>query len=174
MSVPRPGPSSTSVSFAGVRNKYFAALLSPTTSVRHRVELSGRPIGSAPFRVYEYSLGARWGDIEDGTWELLLYAGPMELDEVAQYEREFSRAMDLGWPVIRQISKVLLHLFVALYEVVPNYGWVIVIFGVIVKILVYPLTHKSYESAAKMQEIQPKIMALREKYGVREPPPEDE
>lgn len=152
------------VRFAGVRNKYFGILLSPSSGKRHEVQIYGRPISREPFRDYGFSLGTRWGAVEGAQWSLLLYAGPLELDELAGYEREFSRAMDLGWPVIRQISKVLLHLFVALHEFVPNYGWVIVLFGVIVKILVYPLTHKSYESAARMQEVQPKLMALREKY----------
>ena len=40
----------------------------------------------------------------------------------------------------------------------------IVLFALVVKLLVYPLTHKSYESASKMQALQPKITALREKY----------
>lgn len=153
-----------SVRWAGVRNKYFAVMLSPSVEARHRVQLNGRPLGYAPFREYEFALGTRWGNVEDGAWEMLLYAGPLELEGVARYERDFSRAMDLGFPVIRDIAKFLLYVFAAAYQYIPNYGWVIVAFGVVVKILVYPLTHKSYESAAKMQEVQPKLAALREKH----------
>ena len=154
-----------SVQWAGVRNKYFLCALAPESQARHRVALSGRPLAQPPYREYEFVLGTRWGDVvDDGPWRLLLYLGPLDLEQVSRYESDFDRAMDLGFPVIRQIATVLLMLFVAAYAIIPNYGWVIVAFGVIVKILVYPLTHKSYESAARMQELQPKIAALREKY----------
>ena len=152
------------VQWAGVRNKYFLCALAPESKARHRVALSGKPLVQAPYRKYEFALGTRWGDVEDEHWRLLLYLGPLDLEEVSRYESDFERAMDLGFPVVRQIATVLLLLFVAAYAIIPNYGWVIVAFGVIVKILVYPLTHKSYESAARMQELQPKIAALREKY----------
>ncbi len=152
------------VRWAGLRSKYFSVLLSPTIEARHRVVLKGRPIVDEPFRDYEFALGTRWGDVESGEWQLLLYAGPLMLEEVASYERDFALVMDLGFPVIRDIAKFLLHVFAAAYQFIPNYGWVIVAFGVTVKILVYPLTHKSYESAAKMQEVQPKLAALREKH----------
>ncbi|MDA1044470.1 MAG: membrane protein insertase YidC, partial [Verrucomicrobia bacterium] len=152
------------VRWVGVRSKYFSVLLSPSIEARQRVELQGRPLSYEPFREYEFALGTRWGDVESGDWQLLLYAGPLELEGVASYDRDFTLAMDLGFPVIRDIAKFLLYVFAAAYEFIPNYGWVIVAFGVTVKILVYPLTHKSYESAAKMQEVQPKLVALREKH----------
>jgi YidC/Oxa1 family membrane protein insertase len=152
------------VRWAGVRSKYFTVLLSPLIEARHRVVLQGKPLSYAPFRDYEFALGTRWGDVESEEWQLLLYAGPLELEGVAGYDRDFTLAMDLGFPVIRDIAKFLLYVFAAAYEYIPNYGWVIVAFGVVVKILVYPLTHKSYESAAKMQEVQPKLVALREKH----------
>ena len=152
------------VRWVGVRSKYFTVLMSPSNEARHRVVLQGRPLSYEPFREYEVALGTRWGDVEDGEWQLLLYAGPLELEEMASYERDFPLAMDLGFPIIRDLAKFLLYVFAAGYQFIPNYGWVIVAFGVVVKILVYPLTHKSYESAAKMQEVQPKLMALREKH----------
>ena len=52
----------------------------------------------------------------------------------------------------------------ATHQFIPNYGLIIVLFAIVIKIIVYPLTHKTYESAAKMQEVQPKITALRDKY----------
>ncbi len=153
-----------SVGWVGVRSKYFLCALAPESEARHRVTLYGAPNTQPPYRDYGFTLGTRWGDIEDGVWRHLVYLGPLDLEQVGRYDRDFDRAMDLGFPVVRQIATVLLTLFVAAYAIIPNYGWVIVAFGVVVKILVYPLTHKSYESAARMQELQPKIAALREKY----------
>ncbi|HJP33776.1 MAG TPA: membrane protein insertase YidC [Candidatus Latescibacteria bacterium] len=152
------------VHWVGLRNKYFAVMASPSNENRHEIVMHGRPLSYAPFREYEFSLGTRWGGLEEREWKLLLYAGPLGLEQVSRYERDFVMALDLGFPVIRDIAKLLLYVFGAAYEFIPNFGWVIVAFGVAVKILVYPLTHKSYESAAKMQEVQPKLAALKEKY----------
>ena len=51
-----------------------------------------------------------------------------------------------------------------MHEYIPNYGFVLIIFSFLIKILVYPLTKKSYQSTAAMQVVQPEINALREKY----------
>ena len=72
--------------------------------------------------------------------------------------------MSLGVAPIRFISRAVLFSLVALYEVIPNYGIVLIIFSVIVKLLVYPLTKKSYQSMKAMQVLQPEVLSLREKY----------
>ena len=146
--------------WAGVRNKYFFSSVVPTTPSRYSVELQAEY--AVPVPEYDYRIGFRLS--RNGTWEGLLYIGPLDYEELILYEAELERAMDLGFPIVREISKVLIVLFVEAYQIVPNYGWVIVLFAVVVKILVYPLTHKSYESASKMQELQPKVAALKEKY----------
>ncbi|MFW5801305.1 MAG: membrane protein insertase YidC, partial [Spirochaeta sp.] len=65
----------------------------------------------------------------------------------------------LGW--FEGILKALLE---AIYRVVPNYGVAIVIMTLLVKLLLWPLTKKSFESNAKSQALQPKIKEMREKY----------
>ena len=57
-----------------------------------------------------------------------------------------------------------IHAFSALHNVLPNYGFVIIVFSVLVKVILFPLTRKSTESMGKMQEIQPQMTALREKH----------
>jgi YidC/Oxa1 family membrane protein insertase len=49
-------------------------------------------------------------------------------------------------------------------HVVPNYGWAIVVMTVLIKLLLLPLTHKSYVSMRKMQELNPKMQAVRERW----------
>jgi YidC/Oxa1 family membrane protein insertase len=51
-----------------------------------------------------------------------------------------------------------------LHEFIPNYGYVLIVFSIAVKLLVYPLTKKSYQSTAAMQQIQPEVAALKEKH----------
>ena len=72
--------------------------------------------------------------------------------------------MDFGWSFIRPISKGVLYSLTRMHDYIPNYGVVLIIFSLLVKILVYPLTKKSYQSTSAMQEIQPEVNKLREKF----------
>jgi len=72
--------------------------------------------------------------------------------------------LSFGVAPIRFISRAVLFSLVALYGVIPNYGIVLIIFSVIVKLLVYPLTKKSYQSMKAMQVLQPEVTSIRDKY----------
>ena len=149
--------------WAGIRNKYFLISYIPVDrEQRSRVVLQGDHQGSNLLPDYSFQIGRRLE--RSGSWHNTIYLGPLNYDELIGYEAELEQAIDFGWPIVSQISRFLLILFIATYQYVPNYGWIIVLFAVVIKIIVYPLTHKTYESAAKMQELQPKITALREKY----------
>lgn len=65
----------------------------------------------------------------------------------------------LGW--LENILKFILQLIV---RVIPNYGIAIIILTILVKALLWPLTHKSYQSTARMQSLAPKVQEIKEKY----------
>jgi len=96
---------------------------------------------------------------------LSLYLGPLEYDKIKSINRELERVMNFGWGFIRPISKGVLFILKKLHEFIPNYGYVLILFSFAVKLLVYPLTKKSYQSTAAMQKLQPEITALRDKLG---------
>jgi YidC/Oxa1 family membrane protein insertase len=77
----------------------------------------------------------------------------MQFDEIA------SRSVLIGWLV--EILKFFLELF---HRLIPNYGVAIILVTILLKVLLFPLTRKSYESTARMQTLQPKMTELREKY----------
>ena len=95
---------------------------------------------------------------------LSLYLGPLEYDKVKAINRGLERVMNFGWGFIRPISKGVLFVLKKMHEFIPNYGYVLILFSFAVKLLVYPLTKKSYQSTAAMQQLQPEIAALKEKH----------
>ena len=70
----------------------------------------------------------------------------LNLDDVVESSRLW------GW--LEWILKKLLLLF---YQLIPNYGVAIILLTILIKVLTFPITKKSHQSTARMQEIQPKI-----------------
>lgn len=93
-----------------------------------------------------------------------LYLGPLEYSRIKALGVDLDSIMNFGWSLIRPISKLVHFLLIKMNTVIPNYGVVLILFSLLIKIVVYPLTKKSYESTQKMQAVQPQLNALKEKY----------
>jgi len=93
-----------------------------------------------------------------------IYLGPLDYFRLKEYDIELEKMIDLGMRWLRPISVGILYAFTQLHSFIPNYGWVIVIFSILVKILLHPLTKKSYSSMKKMQDLQPELNALKDKH----------
>lgn len=98
-----------------------------------------------------------------GETHLAFYAGPKERLQLAESYDGFQRLIDYGFFGI--IAEPLAAFMTFLYaNVASNYGVVIIILTILIKILFYPLTHKSFSSMKQMQDLQPQMKALQEKY----------
>jgi YidC/Oxa1 family membrane protein insertase len=91
-----------------------------------------------------------------------LYLGPRELGILKQLGKNLERAITFGWTDI--IAKPLLYLLRFFNQYIHNYGVSIILLTILIKILFWPLTHKSYKSMKEMQKLQPRMAKLREKY----------
>ncbi len=90
------------------------------------------------------------------------YWGPKEQEALKRADVRLERALDFGW--FSFLAKPLLVFLRWLYNYTHNYGVAIIILTVIIKILFWPLTHKSFKSMQVMKKIQPKMAQIREKY----------
>ena len=72
--------------------------------------------------------------------------------------------MNFGFSLIRPISLGVLWLLKYFYGWFPNYGVVLILFSLVVKIVVFPLTKKSHQSSKEMQALQPEVSKLKEKH----------
>jgi len=95
-----------------------------------------------------------------------LFVGPLDHKLLKSYENGLENIMSLGWAwVIRPLAEyVFLPLFIGIHYVVPNWGFVIIIFSIIIKIALHPLTRSSMKSMKKMQALQPMIKEIQEKH----------
>lgn len=96
------------------------------------------------------------------TFSQRIFAGPKDIDILKMQGSQLEEVIDLGW--FSAIAKPFLFTLKFFYKYVGNYGLAIIIITVILKILFYPLTHKSYKSMKEMQKLQPKMEKLKEKH----------
>jgi YidC/Oxa1 family membrane protein insertase len=91
-----------------------------------------------------------------------VYAGPKELRTLKAANSRLEKAVNFGWfDVIAQPLLVCLKFF---YRFTHNYGVAIILLTLLIKILFWPLTHKSYVSMQAMKKLQPKMAKIKEKY----------
>ena len=91
-----------------------------------------------------------------------LYLGPRDMGVLKQLGKTLERAITFGWTDI--IAKPLLYLLRFFNQYIHNYGVSIILLTILIKILFWPLTHKSYKSMKEMQKLQPRMAKIREKY----------
>ena len=140
-----------------IRTKYFITALVPKKPAPGSEVLAIEENGNRRFDV-----GVFFN--VDRPFFYALYLGPLEYGRIKQLGNSLDQTMNFGWAFIRPISKAVHWFLLFLHNYIPNYGFVLIVFSVFIKILVYPLTHKSYVSTKKMQAIQPMLNDLREKH----------
>jgi YidC/Oxa1 family membrane protein insertase len=99
---------------------------------------------------------------DDARFGYLLYFGPRDLDILEKIDYQLEKAVDFGFFGI--IARPLLEVLKFFYHYVGNYGVAIILLTCIIKILFWPLTHKSYQSMKSMQTLQPEMQKIREKF----------
>lgn len=96
-------------------------------------------------------------------WEFDSYVGPKQLGLLREVGRGLDETINFGWFGV--ISRPLLWLLVQIYGFVGNFGLAIILLTLLIKLLTYPLTQKSFVSMQEMKKIGPEIKSLEKKYG---------
>lgn len=152
-----------------VRTKYFiAALMHKNADISEGIYFSGEGIQKKDYvqRLYNFGYNVHYQNNIDGD-TFRIYIGPLDISELKIYNNELDElVMNNGWyeHMFRLISLVILKMLQFFHSFIPNYGIVIIIFSILVKVILYPLTKKSYSSMKDMQKIQPLMAEIREKY----------
>lgn len=95
--------------------------------------------------------------------ESTLYIGPELSGLLSQVDPTLTHTIDYGW--LAPVSIFLFWIMTAIFSVVGNWGWTIILITLLIKIVFFALSDKSYKSMAKMREAQPRIKQLQERYG---------
>jgi YidC/Oxa1 family membrane protein insertase len=164
---PKEDPSGQT-EWVALRNKYFAVAIMSQDKKATGAYLEGEYLSAADAGAIEqYSIALKYPfkNTINETAKISTYIGPLEFSTIKGYDRELDQIMSLGWSWIRPITEyIFIPLFRFLHSFITNYGLVIIIFSIIIKTVLHPLTKSSMNSMRRMQKLQPMMTEIREKY----------
>lgn len=158
-----PGP----ITWVAAKNKYFiVGLLTPA--------------GDAPFSEVTVTGGVRTGrratqaegvavePIRNGTFAFELYTGPQEWRRLVALGRDFENSNPYGGfmqGVVQPFATIVMRILLWMRATLNlSYGWVLVIFGVVIRLLLWPLNQKAMRTSMKMSRLQPELTDIQKRY----------
>lgn len=103
--------------------------------------------------------------VNNKEYKFSFYFGPNSYNVMKDYDMEFQELIPLGWSLFRWISRfIIIPTFDFLGGFINNYGLIILLLTIFIKLIIFPFTYKSYISMAKMRILKPEVDALNEKY----------
>ncbi len=172
-------PHDQPVDWVAAKNKYFAQILTPEGGaeglrVRARRALTPREAAEPGLAVRKMTAVDEVGAAavfasqnlapgEKLERKVTYYVGPKKFSELHAMALHQVDVMEFGdW--IKPISKLLLKVLNGIHQFIPNYGIAIILLTIIVRVVFWPVTHKSTESMKRMSALQPMMKAINDKY----------
>ncbi len=157
------------ISYIAYRQHFFTSILltdSPFQKARFEVEnlVEDEEIDTVFTKTFASTIPL---DLKAGelNYNMNWYYGPSDYKILNDYDRNLDEIIPLGWGIFGWINKYLfIPFFAFLSGVLPSYGLAIIAMTIVVRIVLSPVTYKSYLSQAKMKILRPEINEISEKY----------
>ncbi len=158
------------VAWVASKSKFFTQIMKamqPTDGAILTAELSTDPEHGETIHDFNTALRTRLSGLDSYTYQL--YLGPLDFRQLRKFDAKTYDMVDTGFRFIRWFSDpfvkyIILPFFWFFGGLIGNMGVTIILFAVVIKIVLYPLTKKSFESMAAMRELQPEMEAIKEKH----------
>ena len=156
--------------WVGVKSKYFlvAALAVQANQAQFggAIAVGGPRTGKAATRA---SVALTMSVPPAGAFGYQVFIGPLQYRELAALGHGLDDANPYGWgifrPIIQPVSVFVVNILLWMHERLSlAYGWVLILFGVVVRLLLWPLNQKAMESGIRMQAVAPLIKEIQDRY----------
>ena len=102
--------------------------------------------------------------------KMKFYFGPSHYTTLKQYDLSLERQINLGYAIVRPVNKwIIIPTFNFLRRFIDNFGIIILLLTIFIKLLIFPFTYKSYHSQAKMKALKPEVDEINAKFGKDKP-----
>lgn len=158
------------INWVATKTKFFAQIIKPLTAT-DGASLSGQINGAVDEQttIHAYTSAVTSDIPDDGIVSYALYIGPMKYNDVKVFDEHAFDMVEVGYGWLRWFSDPFVRLavipfFTFFSGFISNYGLLVIFFAASVKLILSPLTIKSYRSMGAMKELQPQMKEIQEKY----------
>ncbi|KAA3438508.1 membrane protein insertase YidC [Rufibacter hautae] len=149
---------------ANKQNFFTAAIIAQNNFANAEVTVEPNDADTTQVKTLRSKLTIPVADALTGKANFTYFFGPNDYDVLKNVTDGFDRNLELGWGIFSYVNKYLIiPAFDFLEDFVPSYGIIIILLVLYIKLLLSPLTYKSYISMAKMKVLKPEIDAIKEK-----------
>jgi YidC/Oxa1 family membrane protein insertase len=154
------------IKWVSMKQKFFcSAIISKNGFDKGTVTSSIDPVNTESIKQLNADLFIPVGDLKSGNGKFEYYFGPNHYQTLKKVTDGFDKNVYLGWPVINWINRfVVIPVFNFLENFIGNYGIIIIILALLVKLITLPLSYKSQISMAKMKVLKPELDEIKEKH----------
>ncbi len=158
------------IDWVSTRTRFFGQYIKPTSGSNGAtimVDITGSI--DNPTTIHHYQSTVQSNILNSPVLTYELYSGPLRYYDLREFDDNAYDVVEIGYALIRWFAEPLVRFLIIPFFAfgsmfIPNYGVLIILFGVIVKLLLFPLTQKSFKSMAAMKELQPQMAEIKEKY----------
>jgi YidC/Oxa1 family membrane protein insertase len=160
----------TKLSWVAFQDQFFSSVIVSNDFFLNGAMSSTRTLTSKKYtRFYTSELGVQYNQASSNAISLKLYYGPNSYTILKKEGLELDKLVFLGRNIIGWISRfAIIPIFNWLNHFISNFGLIILILTIIIKLVLFPLTFKSYQSQAKMQVLKPMVEELGKKFPKKE------
>ncbi len=155
------------VKWISIRQKFFiSAIIADQSFSNAEVKISANPLDSVVVKDASMQANFPVEYASSGKAKFSYYFGPNDYEVLPGVTEGFRENLDLGWPPMSWINRfVIIPIFKFLEGFIGNYGIIIVLLVLFVKLILLPLSYKSYLGMAKMRLLKPELDIIKEKNG---------
>lgn len=149
------------------KQKFFnVGIIAPNGFNSGNIRSSVNQSDSSTVKSFQAGLTLSVADINAGKGNLAYYLGPNKLNIVSDVAEDYKENVYLGWPVIRVINRYTMAPLLSFLErFFSNYGIIIILMVLVIKIILLPLSYKAYYSMAKMKVLKPELDEIKARVG---------
>lgn len=161
----------TKVQWVAFKQQFFSSIIVAQNDFGSaKVGYTTFPAKADDIKTFNANLTLPYSPSAD-TYDFNFYFGPNKFSTLNDYgdKYEFQELVPLGWWIIGWVNRwIVIPTFDFLSEYISNYGVIILLLTIFIKLITFPLTYKSYLSTAKMRLLAPELKKINEKYPKKE------
>lgn len=156
------------LAWLAIRNKYFITALLGVRNESPFVSARFAGIPHPPRALPREGQATAVLPLSNGTFRFQVYAGPQKYTRLHTLGRDIENVNQYGgWlhGFVQPFATIVMRILLWIKRTTQlNYGWVLVIFGVMVRLLIWPLNQSAMRSSIRMQRLQPQLQEIQKKY----------